>query len=344
MSIVEDKEPLSQKLIDLVRKNDFDAEITSYIDSWLEEIFLIGFGPEDAVSVVDSFFMHDDCSEVNFENKDLISIIKEISQKKTFIIECPNCDKHIDMCLIVEPYESCPGCKKKINYWKDYGLCWSDSIPYGIVYEEYAKNTAERIYKNALKKKLDNRITGQSDLDVFKTICIQLFKEHNIEFMVYPWNEYGCTSWLYTDILQDIYESEPEGCSDRNKPFRIDTDQLLYDDRTCFFAEKWKHRITLLKAFNGKIKMSIENLNPIHELKYSESLCYLKMDWKEKSRNIPKKKLLYSMPYIVIYLYFFLRNLSFTLYSRPKQLLREKFYKYEYRLKQILRIKEDPPF
>ena len=112
MSIVEDKEPLSQKLIDLVRKNDFDAEITSYIDSWLEEIFLIGFGPEDAVSVVDSFFMND-CSEVNFENKDLISIIKEISQKKTFIIECPNCDKHIDMCLIVEPYESCPGCKKK---------------------------------------------------------------------------------------------------------------------------------------------------------------------------------------------------------------------------------------
>ena len=196
----------------------------------------------------------------------------------------------------------------------------------------------------ALKKKLDNRIPGQSDLDVFKTICIQLFKEHNIQFMVYPWNESGCTSWLYTDILQDIYESEPEGCHDLNKSFRIDTDKLLYDNEACFFAEKWEHRITLLKAFNGKIDMSIGNLTPMYELEYVESRCYLKMDWTEKTRNIPKKKLLYSMPYILIYSYFFLRNLSFTLFSRPKELLGEKYYEFEYKLKQILRIKDDPPF
>ena len=153
-------------------------------------------------------------------------------------------------------------------------------------------------------------------------------------------NESGCTSWLYEDILKDIYDSTSDDDFtkyDRYKDFKIDTDQLVYHNRACFWVDKWQHKITLLKAFNGKIDLSIGRLNPRTPLKYSESKCYLKMDWTEGSRNIPKKKLLYLMPYSVIYCHFLVRNLFFISFTRPKRLLREKYYEVKYSLKYRLK-------
>lgn len=341
MSIVEDKEPLSQKLIDLVRKNDSDKEITQYIEDELENIFMIGFGPEDATSVVDSFFMHNGIDNVG--NRDLIEILREISQDKEYSFECPKCDEGIDLQLMKEPYKNCPICKADMNYWEDYGFAYTNEIPHEKVYREYAKDIAETVYKKTLKKKLDNKVSGQSDLDVFKEICKQIFQQHRIRFMVYPHLEGGNTSWLYTDILEDLYLDNFEGSLLDRRDLRIDTDELLYSDKGVFFVDNWKDKVHLLKAFNGKIDLRIGNLSPIYSIEEfnQSSRCTIKMDWSERSRNIPKKKFLYSMPYWIIYFYFSMRNLFFIFFTRPKQLFKEKYYEIKYELKKRFKKKGD---
>ena len=339
----EDKDPLSQKLIDLVRKNDADKEITQYIESELENIFMIGFGPEDATSVVYSYFMHNDIDNIN--NRDLIEILREITKDKEFLIDCPICEECIDLLLLKEPYEICPNCKKNLDYWTDFGFEFggADVIPREKVYREYAKDIAETAYKKTLKKKLDNKVSGQSDLDVFKEICKQIFQQHRIRFMVYPHLEGGNTSWLYTDILQDFYLDNFEGSLLDATDLRIDTDELLYSDKGVFFVDNWKDKVHLLKAFNGKIDLRIANLNPSYSMEeYGQSSrCFIKMDWSERSRNIPKKKFLYSMPYWIIYFYFSMRNLFFIFFTRLKQLLKEKYYEIKYELKKRFKKKGD---
>ena len=341
MSIVEDKEPLSQKLIDLVRKNDSDKEITQYIEDELENIFMIGFGPEDATSVVYSYFMHNDID--NIKNRDLIEILRETSKDKELLLDCPICEECID--LFKEPHEICPNCKKNLDYWTDFGFEFSggDEIPREKVYQEYAKDNAETVYKKTLKKKLDNRVSGQSDLDVFKEICKQIFQQHRIKFMVYPHLEGGNTSWLYTDILEDLYLDNFEGSLLDATDLRIDTDKLLYSNKGVFFVDSWKDKVHLLKAFNGKIDLYIGNLNPSYSMEEfnQSSRCFIKMDWSERSRNIPKKKFLYSMPYWVINFYFSMRNLFFIFFTRPKRLFKEKYYEIKYELKKRFKKKGD---
>jgi hypothetical protein len=308
---------------------------------------MLGFNIDDADSVVSSYFMHGEVD--NYKNRDFISLVKEITKEITsYEVVCYLCETELDLLSIESPYETCPSCKKGLNYWRDFGFRDSDVLPSSEIYSNYAEKNAERIYRDALRDKANNRISGESDLDVFKELCLQLFKKNRISFRVYPWHESDCVSWLYTDILEDLYKEFDDDEYDWDKRYKIDTDQLLYDDKACFDVKNWKNKITLLKAFNGKIDLSIGNLNPRVPLKYTEPLCYLKMDWTESSRNIPKKRFLYSMPYCLIYSYFFVRNLFFTLFSRPTYRLKETYYEFYYnfiyKLKKILRIKDDPPF
>tara|TARA_B110000003_G_scaffold184233_1_gene183154 strand:+ start:878 stop:1939 length:1062 start_codon:yes stop_codon:yes gene_type:complete len=329
----------TERLISLVRKNNSDGEIIQYINEQLINIFKLGFNVEDATkSVVNSYFVHGEVD--GFKNQDLIAILKE-EQIHAHYIPCEQCYEEIDIFLTKNNYSTCYVCNEKINFWHDGGeYAFEDVIPLDGVYQNYVKKNAEKIYQKTIKDKAKNRLLGKSDLDIFKTICLQLFKDHHITFRVYPWNESGCRSWLYKDILKDIYDSTSDddfSKYDRDKDFKIDTDQLLYHNRACFWVDKWQHKITLLKAFNGKIDLSIGRLNPRLPLKYSESKCYLKMDWTERTRNIPKKKLLYLMPYSVIYFYFLVRNLFFISFSRPRRLFREKYYEIKYSLKYRLK-------
>tara|TARA_E500000331_G_C17243503_1_gene708079 strand:- start:248 stop:1285 length:1038 start_codon:yes stop_codon:yes gene_type:complete len=338
----------SKKFINIVRKNDMDAEITEFIDSWLENIFMIGFGPKDADSVVSSYFMHQEIGD--FKNNDVIEMLRESWEGEEFLDYCWKCEEEVDLLLLKDPYETCPHCEQHLDYWKDFGFAWSDSIPYTSVYYEYAKNIAESVYKKTLKKKLDNRVSGQSDLDVFKQICKKIFQKNRLRFMVYPHLEGGNTSWLYKDIFEDFYLDNFDEESVFDSTYLIiDTDDLLYNDIGVFFVDNWKDKVHLLKSFNGKIDLSLANLNPSYELKYFESRCYLKMDWTEKTRNIPKKKFLYSMPYSVIYTYLVARNLPFIFFYRPMRVLFEKYfedkyYNLKFKLRDLLRTDNNPPF
>ena len=338
---------ITEKIINLVRKCENDDEIIQYINDQLKKRFILGFNFDDAYRVLDSYWMHGD--EPYYKNTDLVSLVKEITKEDNYYrVICFFCAKELDLLSIESPYKTCPSCKKELNYWRDFGLDELSGMPSSEIYLDYIEKNAERIYRDALRDKAINRVSGESDLDVFKELCLQLFKKDRISFRVYPWHESDCVSWLYTDILEDLYKEFDDDEYDWEKRYKIDTDQLLYDDKACFEVKNWKNKITLLKAFNGKIDLSIGKLNPRVPVKYTEPLCYLKMDWTESSRNIPKKKFLYSMPYCLIYPYFFVRNLFFTLFFRPTYRLKETYYEFYYnfiyKLKKILRIKGDPPF
>ena len=59
------------------------------------------------------------------------------------------------------------------------------------------------------------------------------------------------------------------------------------------------------------------------------------MYWAESSRNIPKKRFLYSMPYYLISFYLFARNVFFTLFSRLPHKLRDKYYLLKHEIKEF---------
>lgn len=330
MSKVEDKEPLSQKIIDLVRKNDSDKEITQYIENELENRFMIGFGPEDANSVVYSFFQDQEIGHINI--RDLTDFLRETAKDKELLIDFSICEGCRDLLLLEKPYEFCPNCKQNPhNICRRFGFKRNAQK----IYMEYAKNIAETVYKKTLKKKLDNRVSGQSDLDVFKEICKHIYEQHRIRFKVFPHSEGGNSSWLYTDILSDLYLNF-KAIHLSEKHLTIDTDGLLYSDLGEFWVDNWKDTVHLLKAFNEKIDLSIGNLYPMSSKEVFDQnvRCCIKMDWSERSRNIPKKKFLYSMPYWIIYFYFPMRNLFFKFFTRPKYFLKEFYYDLLFRIEE----------
>ena len=104
---------------------------------------------------------------------------------------------------------------------------------------------------------------------------------------MYPHNESGCSSWLWDDPLEKIYEESKYTGTRCLKFIDIDTDSLLYEKKTMFYLFESYSEIghatvddykIIKKAFAGKISLDLFDYPSLEGNFY-----ILKMNWSEYS-------------------------------------------------------------
>ena len=268
---------VNQKVINLVRDLKEDEDIIKRIEVALERIFMLGYSIESADSVISSIFNDgwETIPEIKIDNDSLFTIVNAfyteyykndfLGYVNQFDIECPYCDCYIPLLEYKAEFRNCPSCGKYISLEEE---CF-DWVIWEIicaVYYDYVEKEALIIQKKIKNYKRINRVFGTSDLDLFKEISKSLFTEYGLKFRVYPHNESGCSSWLWDDPLEKIYEESKYTGTRCLKFIDIDTDNLLYEKKTMFYlfesytdigqATVDDYKI-IKKAFAGKISLDL---------------------------------------------------------------------------------------
>ena len=272
-----------------------DRDFIEFLENKIKNLFLCGFPIHDAATIYDSWSMFLE-PKPEVPNTTLHEILK-INQKDIydtfgkeycyFKIKCEACGRKYQY-VDLDSLKTCKNtkCLKDVNILQSIEVDAQDYIEdnyFENSYRNYIYDNAEIIFNLVQENKTKSNGCKESDVNIFKSICYDLFFNHKFGFYTASFSASGNTSWCNTDLLYPFYEGLLKKLGKKDQSLmveelywiHINTDTILNGSSTEMTVNK-KFTNLLMDKFNERFNIKIDS-EALKEVE--EDILLLEIDW-----------------------------------------------------------------